>query len=422
MNNWFGEFPSTWKFERLENYIYEINEKNNPIKTDNILSLTNKLGVVPYSEKGNQGNTAKESLDEYKIAYPNTIVCNCMNVLIGSVGISNYYGCVSPVYYVFKAKGNAKLEFINYIFQTTEFQKELRRYANGILEIRLRVSSSNILKRRVPIPTLEEQNKIVEVIKSKEEKINALIKNEESQIEKLKAYKQVLISEVVTKGLDPNVPMKDSGIEWIGRIPENWMVKRTKYLVNLIYKGSNITKEMLSAEGNIECVRYGDIYSKYDFSFKNPNTRTFIEKVSSPVQCKKYDVLCAGTGELVDEIGKNIIYLGDEPCLVGSDIICLRSKINGLFFNYALNSNYSQKQKSYGKSKLTVVHIYPSEIQNIYLAVPPENEQIRISTFIDSFIIKINSLIELRNLKIQKLKLYRQSMIYEYVTGKREVN
>ena len=107
MNDWFGEFPSTWKFERLENYIYEINEKNNPIKTDNILSLTNKLGVVPYSEKGNQGNTAKESLDEYKIAYPNTIVCNCMNVLIGSVGISNYYGCVSPVYYVFKAKQNS---------------------------------------------------------------------------------------------------------------------------------------------------------------------------------------------------------------------------------------------------------------------------------------------------------------------------
>ena len=171
MNNWYGQYPSHWKLERLQNYLVEINESNNPVKSDNILSLTNKLGVVPYSEKGNQGNVAKENLEGYKLAYPDTIVCNCMNVLIGSVGISKYYGCVSPVYYVYKAKDNADLEFINYVFQTVPFQKELRRYANGILEIRLRVSSSNILKREIPIPSKEEQVRIVKAIKNKEEKI-----------------------------------------------------------------------------------------------------------------------------------------------------------------------------------------------------------------------------------------------------------
>ena len=140
---WIGTIPASWKVERLQWHLDEINEKNNPVKTTNILSLTNKLGVVPYSEKGNQGNVAKENYDEYKVAYPNTIVANSMNILIGSVGYCDYFGCVSPVYYVFK-NINGNLKYWNYVFQTQEFQKELRKYANGILEIRLRVSSNDI--------------------------------------------------------------------------------------------------------------------------------------------------------------------------------------------------------------------------------------------------------------------------------------
>lgn len=149
---WIGEIPKDWKLERLQWHLDEIVEKNDPIVTTQVLSLTNKKGVIPYEEKGAQGNVAKESYDGYKIAYPNTIVANSMNILIGSVGYSNYYGCVSPVYYVFKEKENNDLRFINYIMQTTQFQKELKKFANGILEIRLRVSSANILKRKCAFP------------------------------------------------------------------------------------------------------------------------------------------------------------------------------------------------------------------------------------------------------------------------------
>ena len=116
--------------------------------------MTNKLGVVPYEEKGNQGNKSKENVYEYKLAYPNTIVANSMNILIGSVGLCDYFGCVSPVYYVFRAKKYNNIKFLNYIFQTVGFQRELRKYANGILEIRLirrlylnKVVDVEILKR-----------------------------------------------------------------------------------------------------------------------------------------------------------------------------------------------------------------------------------------------------------------------------------
>ncbi|MBS5851512.1 MAG: hypothetical protein KIC97_04005 [Firmicutes bacterium] len=137
---WIGEIPCNWKLERSQWHLEEVNISNNPIQTNNVLSLTNKLGVVPYEEKGNQGNKSKENVYEYKLAYPNTIVANSMNILIGSVGLCDYFGCVSPVYYVFRAKKYNNIKFLNYVFQTVGFQRELRKYANGILEIRLRVS------------------------------------------------------------------------------------------------------------------------------------------------------------------------------------------------------------------------------------------------------------------------------------------
>lgn len=421
MNNWYGQYPSHWKLERLQNYLVEINESNNPVKSDNILSLTNKLGVVPYSEKGNQGNVAKENLEGYKLAYPDTIVCNCMNILIGSVGISKYYGCVSPVYYVYKAKDNADLEFINYVFQTVPFQKELRRYANGILEIRLRVSSSNILKREIPIPSKEEQVRIVKAIKDNEEKINDLIANEEKQIEKLKAYKQALISEVVTKGLDPNVPMKDSGVEWIGKIPVDWSCYRFKFIINSLRKGSGINKDLVNLFGDIQCIRYGEIYSKYDEYVTSTFSKTFLDNIEAPQFIKKGELLFACTGELVEEIGKNIAYMGDEPCLAGGDIIIANHSQNPRFLNYALNSQYSQKQKSYGKAKLKVVHIYSRDIANLNIAIPNPEVQKLIADYLDNLCLNINDLINNKLSKIDYLKQYRQSIIYEYVTGKRDV-
>lgn len=118
---WLGMIPEDWETERLQWHISEIKESNKPEKSRRILSLTNKRGVIPYEEKGAQGNVAKEDYTQYKLAYPGTIVANSMNILIGSVGKCDYFGCVSPVYYVFKPNNGENLEFINYIFQTEQF-------------------------------------------------------------------------------------------------------------------------------------------------------------------------------------------------------------------------------------------------------------------------------------------------------------
>ena len=185
---WIGEIPKHWKLERLQWHISEIKESNKPEKSRQVLSLTNKRGVIPYEEKGAQGNVAKEDYSQYKLAYPGTIVANSMNILIGSVGRCNYFGCVSPVYYVYKPNEGENLEFIGYLFQTEQFQKELRRYANGILEIRLRVSSDGILKRELPFPPVHEQSLIVSALNGKVAQVDSLIETIQMQIDRLNDY------------------------------------------------------------------------------------------------------------------------------------------------------------------------------------------------------------------------------------------
>ena len=161
---WIGKIPASWTLRRLQWCLIEVAEKNDPIKTTQILSLTNKQGVLPYEDKGAQGNKAKENLAEYKLAYEDTLIVNSMNVIIGSVGISHYFGCVSPVYYVFKETNESDLRFINYIFNTVGFQKECRKFAKGILEIRLRISTSDLFKRPIPLPNIEKQRKIADYL------------------------------------------------------------------------------------------------------------------------------------------------------------------------------------------------------------------------------------------------------------------
>ena len=418
---WIGEIPEKWKLERLKSQVVEINEKNSPLKTDYVLSLTIKDGVIPYEEKGDVGNKAKENHEEYKLAYPDTIVLNSMNILIGAVGICKYYGCVSPVYYVFKAADSSDLRYLNYIMSSTPYQKYLRKYANGILEIRLRVSSDDILKRHIPLPPLSEQQAIADFLDKKCAEIDQMVALQEKFIEELKAYKQSLITETVTKGLNPNAPMKDSGVEWIGEVPEGWDVSRIKGFIGRFSKGEGITKDEVFPSGNTPCVRYGEIYTKYNNSFAKCVSATKIEIQESPHYFEKGNILCAGTGELIEEIGKSIVYVGEKKCLAGGDIIILKHNQHPVFLNYALNCSYAQAQKSCSKAKLKVVHISASDIGNVLLALPPLSEQQAIADYLDKKCAEIDQLIAVKQKKADELKEYKKSIIYEYVTGKRSV-
>lgn len=210
--------------------------------------------------------------------------------------------------------------------------------------------------------------------------------------------------------------MKDSGIEWIGKIPNDWSIQRFKYVVNSLNKGNGITKDEVFPNGNIECVRYGEIYSKYNHSFQDCFSRTNKEVVSSPQYFSYGDILFAGTGELIEEIGKNIVYLGSNACLAGGDIIVAKHSQNPSFLNYAMSSYYAQYQKSLGKAKLKVVHITASQIGNIRIILPPLPEQKKIADFLDAKCADIDQIRADIEKQIEILTDYKKSIITEAVT------
>lgn len=152
---WIGQIPDEWELRKLKYILCERNEKNAPVKTTEILSLTASQGVIPYAEKEGGGNRPKEDLSAYKLAYPDDIVMNSMNVLSGSVGLSKYHGCVSPVYYMlYSDDENIDIKFYNYVFKTKVFQRSLMGLGNGILIKESENGSLNTIRMRIPMEKL----------------------------------------------------------------------------------------------------------------------------------------------------------------------------------------------------------------------------------------------------------------------------
>ena len=209
---------------------------------------------------------------------------------------------------------------------------------------------------------------------------------------------------------------KDSGIEWIGQIPKEWKIYRLKGMAHSLSKGNGITKEEVFPDGDTPCVRYGEIYSKYNGAFVECVSRTRKDNLLTTHYFDYGDILFAGTGELVEEIGKNIVYIGKTPCLAGGDIIILKHSQNPVFLNYALNSQYAQCQKSCGKAKLKVVHISSSEIGDMQVILPPLPEQQKIADYLDKVCGEADEMIALQEKMIEELKAYKQSIITEAVT------
>jgi len=420
--DWIGDIPTGWKLERLQWHLSEIKENNNPEKTKQILSLTNSRGVIPYEEKGAQGNNAKEDYTQYKLAYPNTIVANSMNVLIGSVGKCDYFGCVSPVYYVFKPNEGENIDYLNFIFQTQQFQKELRKYANGILEIRLRVSSDDILKRYVPIPPVSEQQKIVDAIKNEQIKIDNLIKIQEQQIEKLDLYKKQLITDCVKYGLNDSAKI-DSSIKWIGMMSAGNKVYRVKNCYSLC---GRIGWQGLTTSDYTEIGPYLITGTDFDNGVINWNTCVHITEEryaeDENIHVNEGDLLITKDGT----IGKVAVCRNSpEKVSLNSGVMLLKpinDVCNPEYMKYVLWSDifwdwYNSNQR--GSS--TIKHLYQEQFYYFSFPIPSINEQAKIVRVLDEKCKKVNELIKIKQQKIERLQEYKKSLIYEYVTGKKRV-
>ena len=417
---WIGDIPNNWNIKPLYACLDEINQKNNPIVTTNILSLTITDGVIPYSERGNQGNKSKENFEEYKVVYPNTIVANSMNILIGSVGLSQYEGCVSPVYYVYAAKPQVDIRYMNYLFQMEPFQKRLRQFANGILEIRLRVSSHDILHQKVAVPAYDEQQAIADYLDETCSKIDEIIAEAKASIDEYKELKQSVIFEAVTKGLDKNVEMKDSGIEWIGEIPKNWTLYRLKHLLQSpMQYGANATG--LEYDKTMpRYVRITDIDS--NGNLKDVGKQSLSWDVAEPYLLEDGDLLLARSGGTV---GKAFLYKKSYgTCAFAGYLIRAKAndKVLPEYIHYYTLSKGYEIWKNGIFIKATIQNIGADKYANLPIPIPTDIEiQREVVKYLDSKCNTLDSLIAEKESLINDLEAYKKSLIYEVVTGKRRV-
>lgn len=417
---WIGDIPSDWNTKPLYACLDEINQKNNPVVTTNILSLTNTDGVIPYSERGNQGNKSKENFEEYKVVYPNTIVANSMNILIGSVGLSKYEGCVSPVYYVYMAKPQVDIRYMNYLFQMEPFQKRLRQFANGILEIRLRVSSHDILHQKVAVPAYDEQQVIADYLDETCSKIDEIIAEAKASIDEYKELKQSVIFEAVTKGLDKNVEMKDSGNLAIGKIPKHWVKARVKNVATRITVGVVVTPANYFDDAGTVAFLRGINVKEYVI---NSEPMMYITEETN----KELSKTIVHTNDLVivrdGAIGVTAVVPEkyDGANVVSMIIVSLGSEYNHDYLCYVLNSYVGKIQFNLTKIGSALSHTSVSSVSNIEIPKPSINEQIDIVNYLKEQHKKLNSLIAEKESLIKDLESYKKSLIYEVVTGKRRV-
>lgn len=431
---WIGEIPEEWKIRRLKALLIERNQKNDDLKTKFILSLGVNYGVVPYSEKEGGGNKAKENLQDYKVAYPGDIVMNSMNIISGSVGISHYMGCVSPVYYMFYPRNNdVNVNYYHFLFQTKAFQRSLVGLGNGILikenekgnfnTVRMRIPVNRLNALFLPMPDLEEQNRISTFLTDKCLKIENIIKDTEKSIEKYKKLKLALITKSVTKGIRKNRKFKDSGYDFIGLIPEQWEICKVRHIGSL---QNGISKGAEYFGKGYPFVSYGDVYRNYSLPRQVEGLIDSTEKEQEIYSVKKGDVFFTRTSETIEEVGFSSVCEKDIlNATFAGFLIRLRpfeqEKIDTEFLKYYFRSEHQRFYLVKEMNLVTRASLGQPLLKGMPVLVPSKVEQEEIAKYLNKKCNIIDKVIQKKEEMIQEISEYKKSLIYEYITGKREV-
>ncbi|EAH6863839.1 restriction endonuclease subunit S [Campylobacter upsaliensis] len=412
---WLGEIPQSWEIKPLRAIFNQRNEQNNNLEFQTILSLVKDVGVIPYEEKGNVGNKAKDDLQGYKIARVNDLVLNKMNAVIGSLGVSKYNGLVSPIYLVlYIANPNYLITYYSYLFQIKSVQKFLRKFAYGIMEIRESIDYLEFKKMFLPLPPLQEQKEIAEFLDKKCEKIQNYIDKKQKLITLLQEKKQALINEVVTKGLNPNIEFKNSEIEYLGLIPHHWEVVKVKYIattnIGLVYDPSEIaTNENVG----YPVLRANNIQNgKIDYK----DVIYVAKKIDDKQLAISGDLLMCVRNGSENLLGKTA-KIENNNFSFGAFTAIIRSDLNNYLY-WIFQTEMLKKSISSFIVSIGIGQISQDDIKNFKIPLPPLQEQKEIAEFLDKKCEKINSAIEKTKKQIELVKEYKNTLINEAVCGR----
>ena len=414
---WIGEIPEDWEVNRIAG-LYSLRNTRVSDKDFPPLSVT-KNGILPQLETA----AKTDDHDNRKLVKKGDFVINSRSDRKGSCGISDYDGSVSLINTVLAPMDEMNPEYFNWVFRSTLFAEEFYKWGNGIVDDLWTTNWTRMRNINVPLPGHEQQKKIAECVNRKTASIDSIVETISQEIETLEAYKKSVITEAVTKGLDKNAEMKDSGIEWIGEIPSEWSTIRLQDIADFKKGpfGSAITVSMFIEKGPNTFKIYEQknaIQKSNSIGHYYIPENKYRELINFSVKPQDIIVSCAGT------IGSTYTLPQDSEAGIINQAL-MRVRMNELmdenYFKYAFDMviDYSGEKFSNGSA---IKNIPPFNVLKKHrVCYPPRYEQEEIVSYLDKKTQAIDEVIAIKQNQLSLLDEYKKSLIYEYVTGKREV-
>lgn len=420
---WVGEIPYDWLLVRFKDKYVNTKEvaKERSVEFERLALTLN--GVVQRPKDDSEGLQPKE-FDGYQILRKNDFVfkmIDLQNISTSRVGLSSYTGLVSPAYIRFSPKEPDQYnQFVYYYLMSLYYNCVYNNLGgNGV---RSALNGKDMGELVVPYPSESEQRTIGDFLDKKCSQVDALIANVQAQIEKLKAFKQSLITEIVTRGLDSTVPMKDSGVDWIGSIPAHWEKLRVKYIGDT---QNGISKGGEYFGSGYPFVSYGDVYKNMELPSVVVGLVESTETERNNYSVKKGDIFFTRTSETIEEVGFSSVCTETiEGATFAGFLIRLRPFNDALTTQYAkyyFRGSHIRRYLVKEMNLVTRASLGQGLLKAMPVLIPPYDEQIAIAEYLDNKCAQIERLITIKQAKIEKLEQYKKSLIYEYVTGKKEV-
>lgn len=410
---WLGEVPSHW--ESFPLFVQaKISSITNHIDKE-LLSVYLDRGVVRFSDVDEKRtNVTSLDLSKYQLVRKGNLVLNNQQAWRGSVGVSSYEGIVSPAYLILELSNKFDPHYANYLFRNGSMVSHYLIASKGVGTIQRNLYWGNLRRTPIFIPPLSEQQKIAQFLDDKTAKIDQAVDLAEKQIALLKEHKQILIQNAVTRGLNPDVPLKDSCVEWIGQVPEHWEVKKITHIFPNIGSGTTPNSSDPSFyEGNINWLQTGDLTDGYIYKTSKTITHKALQAYSTLKIYPKNSLVIAMYGATIGKVGLlQIETTTNQACCVLSAALNIEMKYIFYLFQGIKESLVAM---SYGGGQ---PNISQEKIKSLKLPFPNSSEQEQIADYLDKQTAKIDQAIALKIAHIEKLKEYKSVLINDVVTGK----
>lgn len=410
---WIGQIPSHWGLLKSK-FLWRESFDTSATGTEDLLSVSQYDGVTPAN------GSRSESLVGYKVVQENNLVINIMLAWMGGLGVSAFNGLVSPAYCVYKLLGDNNPKYMHYLYKTPMYLAEFARHSTGVIPSRWRMYTDDFGQVLTLIPPRKEQDAMVAYLDAATAKIDEAIAQQQRMIDLLNERQRIIIERAVTKGINEDVELIDSGVDYIGAIPSHWETRRLGVLGQFT-KGGNISRDDLDEDGPEPAILYGDIYTKYFVKVTDIKNHISSKTASASVLAVHGDLLMTGSGETKEDIGKTVVLLA-EKAFIGGDVIQFKqTKNDSRYLSYVLNSKYSQNYRYRMSKGEIVVHIYPYSLKDLRITLPPVPEQRQIADYLDTRLQAIDNLKQVVLQQIDILQERKQIIVNDVVTGRVKV-